>query len=262
MEIFKWFFLLCDCFPSLPQVRGHSFKQCMRCVWCQGWGDWMAVAGELTSNMKVKWQAGHNKVSFVPPFQTSQEQSSRKRPSQLLADVPGRMFHWQTRGRRRSLMVPLITSNLHLAVRESFETPVRAIVWNLKHPTQLTLAPWQNILANLLIAYIFSWVELSTLTMTPFLQACNAFLIFQFLQCKWQILFLMNMLKKMFRVHALFKASLHFRQLFLMDFFFFFTNTGNLHHDFLKESQPCEWTNSLSFWLWQIKWWLQMFHEH
>lgn len=85
-------------------------------VRCQGWGDWMAAAGELTSNMKVKWQAGHSKVSVgVSHFQTSQEQSGRKRPSQLLADVSGCMFLRQTRGRRRSPMVPLVTSNLHLA---------------------------------------------------------------------------------------------------------------------------------------------------
>lgn len=103
-----------------------------------GWGrDWMAVAGELTSNKKVKWQAGHNKVSFgVPPFQTSQEQSGRKRPSQLLTDVPGRVFHWQTGGRRHSLMVPLITSNLHLA--GSYNTQVA--VWDPKHPHTPTLA--------------------------------------------------------------------------------------------------------------------------
>lgn len=105
-------------------------------------GSWTVVAGELTSNMKVKWQAGHNKVSIgVSPFQTSQEQSGRKRPSQLLADVSGRMFHWQTRGRRRSLMVPLVTSNLHLAGREICNTPVKTSVCNLRHPTQLTLAP-------------------------------------------------------------------------------------------------------------------------
>lgn len=101
-----------------------------------GGGDWMAVAGELTSNMKVKWQAGHNKVSLgVPPFQTSQEQSGRKRPSQLLTDVPGRMFHWRTGGRHHSLMVPLITSNLHLA--GSYNT--QATVWDPKHPSSLTL---------------------------------------------------------------------------------------------------------------------------
>lgn len=128
-------------FPSLLQVRGHNFKQCKRRVWCQGWGDWVAAAGELTSNMKVKWQAGHNKVSIgVSPFQTSQEQSGRKRPSQLLADVSGRMFHWQTRGRRRSLMVQLVKSNLHLAGRESRNTPVRAGVGNHKRHAQPTLA--------------------------------------------------------------------------------------------------------------------------
>lgn len=139
-----------DCFPSLPQVRGHNLKPCARRVRCQGWGDWMAAAGELTSNMKVKWQAGHNKVSIgVSPFQTSQEQSGRKRPSQLLADVSGRMFHWQTRGRRRSLMVPLVTSNLHLAGRESCNTPVRDSVWDLKQPVQLTSAHRQNIMTNL-----------------------------------------------------------------------------------------------------------------
>lgn len=104
-----------------PQVRGQSFKRMHApCLVSGRWGggvDWTAVAGELTSNMKVKWQAGHNKVSFgVPPFQNSQEQSGRKRPSQPLTDVPGRMFPWQTGGRRHSLMVPLITSNLHLSL--------------------------------------------------------------------------------------------------------------------------------------------------
>lgn len=134
------FWLLIGCFPSFLQVRGHNFKLCMHRARCQGWGDWMAVAGELTSNMKVKWQAGHNKVSIgVSPLQTSQEQSGRKRPSQLLADVSGRMFHWQTRGRHRSLMVPLVTSNLHLAARENCNTPVKTSVCNLRHPTQMTL---------------------------------------------------------------------------------------------------------------------------
>ena len=148
--IYGLFWVLMDCLSFFPQVRGHNFKQCMRRVWCQGWGDWMAAAGELTSNMKVKWQAGHNKVSIgVSPFQTSQEQSGRKRLSQLLADVSGRMFHWQTRGRHRSLMVPLVTSNLHLAARENCNTPVKTSV----------CGPWQDILTNLLIAHIFSWVE-------------------------------------------------------------------------------------------------------
>lgn len=134
-------FVLSGRFPSLTQVRGHNFNLCLRRIWCQGRGDWMAAAGELTSNMKVKWQAGHNKVNIgVSPFQTSQEQSGRKRPSQLLADVSGRMFHWQIRGRRRSLVVPLVTSNLYLAGTESRNTPVRTSVRNLRHSTQLTLA--------------------------------------------------------------------------------------------------------------------------
>lgn len=136
------FWLFSDHFPSPPQVWGHNFKQRMHRVWCQGWGNWIAAAGELTSNMKVKWQAGHSEVSIsVSPFQTSQEQRGRKRPSQLLADVSGCMFHWQTRGRRRSLMVPLVTSNLHLA-RDRAATLRSGLVCacNLRHPTPLTLA--------------------------------------------------------------------------------------------------------------------------
>lgn len=147
MEIFECLSGSSVTVPLLfPKVWGHNFKQRMHRVWCQGWGDWIAAAGELTSNMKVKWQAGHSKVSIsVSPFQTSQEQSGRKRPSQLLADVSGCMFHWQTRGRRRSLMVPLVTSNLHLTgererERECCNTPVRACVCNPRHLIQLTLS--------------------------------------------------------------------------------------------------------------------------
>lgn len=93
------FYLLSYWSPSLIQVQNHNFKQRMCCVWCQGWGNWMAAEGKLTSNTKVKWHVGQSKVSIsVSPFQTSHELSSRKRPSQLLADVFGRMFHWQTRG--------------------------------------------------------------------------------------------------------------------------------------------------------------------
>lgn len=122
----------------LPEVRGQSLKRMHALCSVSGRGvDWTAVAGELTSNMKVKWQAGHNKVSFgVPPFQTSQEQSGRKRPSQLLTDVPGRMFPWQTGGRRHSLIVPLITSNLHLTGSSNTQVPV----WDPEHPCSPTLA--------------------------------------------------------------------------------------------------------------------------
>lgn len=151
MEIFTFFFtwLFSYQLPSLIQVQHHNFKQCMCCVWCQGWGNWMAAEGKLTSNMKVKWHVGQSKVSIsVSPFQTSHELSGRKRPSQLLADVFGRMFHWQTRGRRHCLMVPLVTSNLHLTGRESCNTPVRTGVPSLRHPSK-DFDPWQDIL--------FSW---------------------------------------------------------------------------------------------------------
>lgn len=133
------FWLLFDCFSSHTQVWSCTFKT-VHHVWHQCWGDWTAVAGELTSNIKVKWQVGHNKVSIgVSPFQTSQKQGGRKRHGQLLADVSECMFHWQTRGRHRALMVPLVTFNLHLAARKSCNTSVRTCVFNLKHTSQVSL---------------------------------------------------------------------------------------------------------------------------
>lgn len=147
MFFFPLFSVFDASFPPLfPKFEVTALNACMRRVrWGWWWGNWTAVAGELTSNMKVKWQAGHNKVSFgVPPFQTSQEQSGRKRPSQLLTDVSGRMFPWQTGGRRHSLMVPLITSNLHLAGSYNTQVPV----WNPEHPSSLTFS-FQGLVASI-----------------------------------------------------------------------------------------------------------------